>query len=348
MVHINTTAARSCQLDRIGYFVALESLPVGWDDLFSGNSLFNSKKFLAHLELTNPVSQRYFYYNSSSGHGTAGTLYLTNLSFRLGPLCLSSPVTVCGIPMIYGSQAGFAPEESISRAAEALNEGGWPGFQWIVGLKYRRGEITGWSWKRFLITVDFHVKWDDFGQYLASMRSDYRKQIVASLKKQESITFIKHKGDGFTDSDYKLFIDIHRKANDKSIPLSKEFFKQFPENHYYVKALWNNSVLGWALLVPDGDEIYLLYIGYDVSQNKKYDVYINLLLESIRFAIDNKFNCLKMGQTSELTKMRLGGMPSERYFLVRHTNHFINRVIKKTDIFNFRKHYPLLHVFKSQ
>ncbi len=316
--------------------------------MFLGNSLFNSKKFLAHLELTNPVSQRYFYCKSEHRTGTVGTLYLTRLPFHLGPLSLSSPVTVCGIPMIYGSQTGFAPEENIAGAAKAFHDGECRGFQWIVGLRQRGGDIPGWSWKRFLTTVDLNIKWNDFGQYLASMRSDYRKQVAASLKKGKSAEFIQHAGNEFTDEDYKLFIAVHKAAKDYSEPLLKEFFTLFPDKHHYIKMKYGDLVLGWALLVPDGKGLYLLYIGYDVSKNHEFDTYVNLLLGAVRYAIENKYSNLKMGQTAELTKMRLGGTPSERYLLVRHSNRFVNWIISKTDIFNFRKYYPALHVFKTR
>ncbi|MBI5806433.1 GNAT family N-acetyltransferase [candidate division TA06 bacterium] len=250
--------------------------------------------------------------------------------------------------MIYGSQAGFAPEENLSVAAQAFDDGRYKGFQWIVGLKQRGGDITGWSWKRFLLTVDIRVRWDDFGQYLASMRSDYRKQIAASLKKGKDTKFIQHTGNEFTDEDYKLFMAVHKAAKDDSDPLLKEFFRLFPVKHHYIKMRCGDSVLGWALLVPDGKDLHLLYIGYDVSKNNKFDTYVNLLLGSVRYAIENKYSCLKMGQTAELTKMRLGGTPSERYLLVRHSNLFVNWIISKTDIFNFRKYYPVLHVFKTR
>lgn len=323
-----------------------EKIPLGWDDLFADNRLFNSKAFLKHLHRTNPVFQKYYYSDANSGLALAGTLYLTTLPFRLGPLCLSYPVTVCGIPMIYGSQPGFSPEEAVPAAAKALERSGWPGFQWVVGLSARTADVPGWCWKRFLTTVNIPVQWNGFGQYLEAMRSDYRKQVMASLRKKSGLEISSHTGNSFSDPQYDLFLQVHRAAGDKTIPLSKSFFKDFPIDHHYIRLSCRGTDLGWALLVSDGSEAYLLYIGYDMAENNKFDTYINLLLESIKYAIGEGYKILKMGQTAELIKMRLGGVPSERYILVRHTNPIINEIVKRTDILNYRKHYPLMHVFK--
>lgn len=325
--------------------VSAMSLPAFWDQHFKGQIFFSSA-FLAHLSKTNPADQKCFFGCKGSSVSVGGTIYSTKLSFCLGPLCFSSPVYICGIPMVYGSQAGFVPESCIADAAEAMDSIK-PGFQIIIGLRQPMGYVKGWSWKRHLITVDIKNNWENFPQYMEAMRSDYRKQIAASRKKWKDVKIELKKGGDFTIRDYELFMDLHRSTKDKSNPLSMEFFRQIPIEHIYIKANHNGIELGWALLIPDDRILHLLFLGYDIPRNNKYDTYLNLLIESIKYTIENKYVSLKMGQTAELIKMRTGGTPSERYMLVRHTNPIINQIIKKTDIFNMRKYYQPLHVFKA-
>lgn len=322
-----------------------KKLPSFWDGHFYGN-IFLGSAFVRHLAATNPARQYCFHFGEGTSQITAGTIYRTRLPFCLGPVCISAPVSVCGIPMVYGSRAGFIPESDFVRAVEAM-EGSWPGFQMVVGLSRRGDAVPGWSWKRHLITVGLDIGWNDFTGYLEAMRSDYRKQIMTSRRKWKGIRIDLQKGADFDDKDYLLFLDMYRAARDKSIPLSVEFFRQIPIEHRYLKAFDGKGNLGWALLIPEGQVLHLLYLGYDIPRNREFDIYINLLLESVKYAIENKYKRLEMGQTAELIKMRIGGIPAERHILVRHTNPAINQIIKRTDIFNFRKHYPPLHVFKA-
>lgn len=323
------------------------AIPSGWEDLFTGNKLFNSKIFLSHLFNTYSVTQSYYYSLSQSGVETAASFYRTKVPFRLIKLSFGAAVSVCGIPMVYGSQAGFGPEAKLEDIASQFDKA-WNGFQMVVGLKERGPDIPGWSWKRYLITVSFYNKWQSFANYLNDMRSDYKKQIKASLKKWNKTEIILQSGREFSEKDYDLFIALHRSANDKNVPLSPEFFKNIPVPHIFIKGYHGDRMLGWALVLPEETELHLLYMGYDLASNLEYDTYVNLLVETIKYSIDNKYQCLKMGQTAELVKMRLGGMPHERYILVRHTNPVINEIIKRTDIFNYRKHHPPMHVFKDR
>jgi hypothetical protein len=322
-------------------------IPAGWDALFEGNGLFNSRVFLTHLFNTYPVPQAYYYGSFRSGVATAASFYRTKLPFRLFNLTFGAPVSVCGIPMVYGSQAGFAPEsrpEEVARQFDKI----WKGFQMIVGLKGKGPEVPGWNWKRYLITVTFYNKWASFPHYLDAMRSDYRKQVKTSLKKWGKVETKVQDARQFTKHDYELFVALHRSADDKTNPLPLEFFQKLPVPHSFIKGFYRGRLLGWALVLPEGRELHLLYMGYDLASNLEYDIYANLLIEAIKYSIDNNYLSLKMGQTAELIKMRLGGSPQERYILIRHTNPVMNEIIKRTDIFNFRRHYPPLRVFKTQ
>jgi hypothetical protein len=332
--------------DGVVYFKDPLDIPEGWDDLAWDARLFNSVIFLRHLHLTNRVGQKYFFRNEAGRLALAGSLYRTVLPFRLGPACFGAPVSVCGVPMVYGSQAGFAPLKNVQESAQVMDNA-WPGFQIIAGLEDRTEGIPGWSCKRYLITVDFNVRWKDFGGYVESMRSDYRKQVVGSLRKWQGVKKEITQGCGFNNDDYRMFLDMYKTAKDQSKPLGIDFFRNTPVEHQYIKSSYEDKNLGWCLLLPEGGTLHLLYLGYEITLNNRFDVYINLLLESIRYAIENGYKKLRMGQTAELIKMRLGGVPAERYILVRHTNPLVNQIIKRTDIFNFRKHYPPLRVFKS-
>lgn len=323
-----------------------DGIPPEWDGLFGGRSVYNHKIFLRHLCRTNPVPQKYFFGRQDGKISLAGSMYRTRLPFCLGAVCFGAPVSVCGIPMIYGSQTGYAPAAAIAEAVAAMN-GAWPGFQWIVGLERRGSEIPGWSWKRQLLTVDLPIRWPGFGQYLDDFRSGYRYKINKVLENGAGLEFGTFSSSGFSDQAYRQYQELAAKPDFRQDILSREFFSDFPLDHVYLSCLHRGDLAGWALLVPQEDELFFLFCGLDQEINIDRSVYKNLLLKMAEYAMANKYRVLHLGQTAELAKMLTGGEPSERYILARHTNPVLNQMIKRTDIFNFRKHYPKLRVFKS-
>ena len=318
-------------------------LTASWDSLFGGHPL-KSRIFLRHLKATNPIGQRY-YWQGRDGDCLAGCVYRAELPFRAGPLSICRPASFCGVPMPFGIEAGFAPSDKVE-AAVGLMDNAWPGFQIILGLSERGPDIPGWSWKRHLPGVVFRSGYDDFGDYLASLRHNYRKLLNRSLRKWSGIRVVLSDGSDFGDEEYRQYLEVLNRQRFRTEALGKGFFSGIPVGHVYIKAYAGKSLISWILLVPYGTELYALFLGVDKACNETYHSYFNIFLETIKYAIARNYKVIHFGQTAEFTKMRLGGESAERYILVRHTNRAINAVIRNSDIFNYRRHYPIMHVLK--
>jgi len=321
-----------------------EELPVHWDEAFGGHPL-KSRPFLKHLALQNPVNQKYFWETDQKGV-LAGCIFRANIPFVLNRLVIYRQASFCGIPMPFGVEPGFAPAREVDKVAEIMN-GAWPGFQIIHGLSEKGEEIPGWTWKRHLLAVDFPVNFKNFDEYLQKLRHNYRKLINRSMRKWGDISVKGQSHDAFDDAEYNLYLSVLGRQKYKTEALGIGFFRNIPVEHYFIKAYLGTRLVGWILLVPYGADLYTLFLGIDRELNNNYDTYFNIFLETIKYAIENGFSRIRFGQTAELTKLRLGGVPLERYMLVRHTNPVVNQIIKKTDIFNYRKHYPPQHIFKT-
>lgn len=322
-----------------------EKLPEQWDAVFKGHPL-KKRLFLKHLHLSNPVKQRYFW-REAGDQLFAGCIYRANIPFVFGPLAFYQKASFCGVPMPFGIEPGFSPETDVAGVAEFMNKA-WPGFQMVLGSSGNSVQVPGWTWKRHLLAVELKADFSSFEDYLSRLRHNYRKLINRSLRKAEGLEFrIEHK-DRLDDDEYKFYLSLLSRQKLKSEALDIGFFRNIPIEHHYLKSFLNGKSVGWILLVPNGRELYTVFLGFDPGLNKKHDIYFNLFLRTIKYAIEGGFTNIHFGQTAELTKMRLGGFPSERYALVRHTNPVINWIIKNTDIFNFRRHYQPLQVFKDQ
>lgn len=322
-----------------------KNLPPWWDEHFTCHPLLN-RLFLEHLNKTNKIPQKYFWQKNDNDSFVAGCMCRGQLPFRLWGINILRDVSLCSIPMPLGFDPGFSPETGLEVIVQAMDQA-WPGFQMILGLKKSGISVPGWSVKRHFLSVDIPINFKNFDDYLGRFRHVYRRPIITSLKKWQGVKTTIVSKEQFTKKDYSLYIQLLKKLDFEYDALSYEFFRNMPLDHFFIKAHKDGEILGWIAIAKVENMYYPLFVGIEQKRNSEYDTYINIFIETIKSAIEKGIDVVRMGQTAELTKMRLGGFPSERYILVRHTNPFINWIIKNTDIFNYRKHYPPLHLFKT-
>jgi len=320
-------------------------LPASWDDVFCNQPLMN-RVFLTHLHRTNPLIQRYFWEDPDSADKLCGAICEALIPFRIGRFAFYSKGVFCSIPMPLGFEPGFAPIEKLKDVVGIMGRQK-KGFQMIMGLGGEMPELKGWSWKRHYIAVNIRTNFKNFEEYLDNFRHVYRRPLKQSISKWERVNITLSQGDAFGRKDYDLYLAVLKKQGQTYSALPMDFFKCIPIEHYFIKAYHGEALLGWIVVIPYGKKLYPLFVGIDYKYNKRYDTYFNILTEAVKYAIKNRIDEVKMGQTAELAKIRLGGIPQEVHFLVRHTNPIMNLIIGRTDIFNYRKRYKPFRVFKT-
>ncbi|MDQ7798720.1 MAG: GNAT family N-acetyltransferase [Candidatus Edwardsbacteria bacterium] len=321
-----------------------DELPEEWDMLYRADDILNKTPVLRHLFLYSPLEQKYFWLKRPERKPLAGPVCRSELPFTAGPITVHQPATVCSLSMPFSTDPAFSDIGRVEDVVEVMGSFGG-GFQLISGFSEPGPEIDGWSWRRHYPTVDFDVRWGSFAEYLGAIRSDYKSRVTDALRIGCKLRSLTIPPDSLDEKTYSLYVDVARRYH--SIVLPREFFTKFPTESYILGLEMDTTVLAWAFLVPQGRYLYFLFGGFNDRWNEEFSIYNNLLLAIIRFSIENKFDKVNLGQTAELSKMRIGGYPRERFLLVRHTNCLINQVIKKTDIFSYRKKYPTPHVFKN-
>jgi hypothetical protein len=328
-----------------GFFTA-NNLPIEWGSLYGDHPLF-TRQFLAHLEKTNAVDQKYYLLMDDAEELWGACFYRGILPMRFGPIVVKPKTTFCSLPMPFHSEKGFRPEGCINKITILMDDL-WPGFQLIVGMKSQSVNIPGWTWKRQLVTVSQSLNYESFEHYTKEMRSRYRNKLIVRRKKWKGIEISQHTGNDFDLNEYKLYYDLLKNVQYPTEVMSCEFFQEMPLPHLFIKAQRQDIVLAWALLIPFGKELYMLFCGINRKYRNQYDSYHNLLCEVVKFGIAGGYNKLYLGQTAEIAKIEIGGVPEERYMLMRHTNPLINSLIGKTPFFSNRINNPEQHLFRYQ
>ena len=77
-----------------------------------------------------------------------------------------------------------------------------------------------------------------------------------------------------------------------------------------------------------GEEIFE-FVGVDYRYTGTFDTYHRILLEIVRYGIENGFKTIDFGQTADESKLKLGSEYTMLYAYLHHSNRFINRLNKK-------------------
>ena len=86
--------------------------------------------------------------------------------------------------------------------------------------------------------------------------------------------------------------------------------------------------VGFVQMIENGAELVFAFVGLDYDCNATYDIYHNLLLRMVAYAIDGGFERLELGQTAEDAKLRLGGRYRPLRMHMRHSNPLLNAVVR--------------------
>ena len=76
----------------------------------------------------------------------------------------------------------------------------------------------------------------------------------------------------------------------------------------------------------------------------EYDIYYNMIAKIVQYAIDNNFKYIQLGQTAYDAKLKFGANLYDNYYLLAHSNKFINWLIKKNN--NFLEYKAQTYKFK--
>lgn len=212
------------------------------------------------------------------------------------------------------------------------------------------------------------ICWDNFEEYISSLRHPYRRHMRQALRKIEYnspvivdaedyeqnknvVAWVLSKPSWIKPSEYHhLYMQVMSRTKTKLETLNEAFFVELfkDDEHYQLLSLVDNGkIISSALLVPHGDTLTFMLVGRE-DEKDKYDSYFNLVYGIIAYAIEKKFKKLKLGQTAYWVKQSVGGIPenqliyfactgSIRHFILKSLNKLIFPEIKIKPVQVFKK-----------
>lgn len=322
-----------------------KDLPKEWDKLCK-NNIYMSKKFMMFMEKVNYCNQSYhlFYKNNKLYTGFMMFERRFNLFIFTNKYKINLPMKFIYLPLSV-SHPSIVWNEDKTELTKVLNS--MKGIKIIINVDTE--ELDNFSKGHYLPICTLENKWNTFDEYLNSMRASYRRRINQALKKGEAITYeLLPDNKDFTLEMYNLYEQVFNHSEYSLEKLTVDFFRNDIAKTILLKI--NNKIEAFIQLIEDrnNDMLIFEFCGYNYEIAHDYDIYYNMLSEITKYAIDNKFKYVQFGQTAYDAKLKFGAKMYYNYYLLSHSNKFINALIRK---YNDKLQYKVVdydfNVFKE-
>lgn len=179
--------------------------------------------------------------------------------------------------------------------------------------------------------------WRTLDDYLEAMTSKYRVRARRAFKKGAQL-----RCRSFTLADlcqwearmHELYLSVARGADFSLVQLPPGYFRQLKSafgNHYKVVAYFDGEELvGFCTVLKSGRTAEAHFLGFDEAYNATAQLYLNMLLESVRIGIED-FGAQKIsfGRTATAIKSSIGARPTTEQVYLRHHRRLLNGAVPR-------------------
>ena len=304
----------------------VSDLPASWNMLAA--NYFQQTEFLAHAGKDNPCNQRYYLCTEGEKLLAAAVVYSLRLDI-LTFVRLKSPVKmhIIGIPCSVSCPGIFGTKEGIQQLKEYIFHTE-KGFVLALNLD-SQPDSSQYASGKTLPTIVLRNCFPDWTTYVDALRSDYRRRMVRLLSHDNQLIFKKLLPKDFNREMYAQYLEVHKRSKDKLEKLSFDFFQNLPGNFTLTSCSRGNTLLGWNMAVADTQTYYFFLGGVDYSSNKTWNTYLRLLARLVEDGIHSGAECIDLGQTAEIPKMRMGGVLVPRFMEAHHSIGIFNTLLKR-------------------
>ncbi len=188
------------------------------------------------------------------------------------------------------------------------------------------------------MVVAIRPGWLTFDDYLNDMKSKYRKRAESAIKKGKPVQRRLLALDEIvrrTNELYDLYCQVADNAKFKIFAVSAGSFaelkRKLGDRFECVGLFLGNDLIGFTTRIFNGNGMEGYIHGIRYEQNKRYELYQNILLDDIRAAIAAKASFVNTGRTSIAMKSSIGAIPNNMECYIRFSgkmsNHFFSHIM---------------------
>lgn len=204
------------------------------------------------------------------------------------------------------------------------------------------------------MTMRVNPNWLKMEDYVASLNKKYKNRYKRAKNKLGAITSkeLDLKAiETHSETLYQLYLNVSNNAKFNTFVL--------PQNHFYNLKLQlkesfkvygyylDDELIGFYTLILNGDDLETYFLGYDTIHQYPNQLYLNMLYDMVKYAIENKFPNIVYARTAMAIKSSVGAKPEPMSVYIKHTNGFINAILKQIfKLMNPKQDWEERHPFK--
>ncbi|WP_203256616.1 GNAT family N-acetyltransferase [Hyunsoonleella ulvae] len=188
--------------------------------------------------------------------------------------------------------------------------------------------------------MDIREDWCANGDYVSCMNKKYRRRYKRAKKKLNSIVCRELDLQTIKDNSkilHSLYLNVSNNATFNTFILPDNHFYQYKlqlkENFkvfgYYLK----DELVGFFTLILNNKQLETYFLGYNTQHQYPNQLYLNMLYDMAKFGIEADFNAIVFARTAMEIKSSVGAKPRPMVMYMKHTNGFLNGILKQ--VFKF-------------
>lgn len=175
-----------------------------------------------------------------------------------------------------------------------------------------------------------------FENYLENLNAKKRMFLKKEILKTIDINNLRVENIKVIDNEkldhfYKLYKNVSLNAKEIRIEaLPKEFFIRINrhfENLNYVVVFDNDKIIGFGILLGHNKILRCFCLGMDYSSPKKKNLWYVIVLESIKYSIENKYSKIEFGNSNYSMKRKFGAIEEKIIFSIKIKNKTLNNLL---------------------
>ncbi len=182
-------------------------------------------------------------------------------------------------------------------------------------------------------TVVLDLPFGDFDEYLAAMRSHYRRRARKVLKKSRHLEVERvHDFAPLAPRLAQLWRLVYERADVRREILGEAYFRGaagVDETSVLVLRRADGSIASYALLLDDRPWLHFLYCGFEQQAGLEESAYFRLIYEIVRDALERGFEHVNLGITTLEPKLDAGGRVVPLYGWIRHRRRALHGVFAR-------------------
>ena len=179
-------------------------------------------------------------------------------------------------------------------------------------------------------------RWLKFEDYLSDLHSKYRVRIRRARKKLSGISVRELTEEEIVKYEGEIY-HFYRAIADKSVfnlfLLHPNYFstlrKELGDKFHVCGYFEGGSLVAFSTVIENGGCMDAHFLGYEGDKNREKQLYLNMLVDIIEFAIQRQFQAIFFARTALEIKSSVGAQPRDMYFYLRHMSGLQNKLLPK-------------------